>query len=185
MKATNIRKGSVLLHNKQPHKVMDFQHVTPGKGNAVVQAKLRNLITGNQTETRFSSSENVDEADVYTFKATFLYKDGDGYHFMNSDSYEQIAITEELLGDDKYFIQEQMSVNVTVFEDSPIGIELPSTVVLTVVETEPELKGATASNSPKPATTDTGLTLNVPAFVKQGEKIIVNTVDGSYNSRTD
>jgi elongation factor P len=164
---------------------MDFKHNTPGKGQAVVQTKLRNLLNGSQTDVRFNSSEDVKEADVFTYKATFLYSDNDGFHFMHNENYEQAALTEELLGDAKYYLQEQMHVTITTYNGDPIGIELPSTVVLTIVETEPELKGATASNSPKPAITDTGLSLNVPPFVKQGEKIVVNTDKGEYVSRSD
>ncbi len=185
MKANDIRKGSVIMHNDTPFRVMDFTHVTPGKGQAVVQTKLRNLLTGTQTEVRFGSTESVEEANVFTFKATFLYQDVNGAHFMNSSSYEQFTLSEELLGDGKYYLQEEMEVEVTTFEEQPIGVKLPQTVTLTITETEPELKGATASNSPKPATTDTGLTLNVPPFVKQGERIIVKTDTGEYVSRAD
>lgn len=185
MKANSLRKGTVIVYNNSPYRVMDFTHVTPGKGQAVVQTKLRNLLTGSQTEVRFGSTESVDEADIYSYSATYLYSDGDGFHFMNADSYEQLVLTEELLGDAVYYLQEQMSVDVTTYNSEPIGVKLPQTVVLTVVETEPELKGATASNSPKPAITETGLSLNVPPFVKQGEKIVVNTESGEYISRSD
>lgn len=185
MRANNLRKGNVVLYRKEPYKIMDFHHVTPGKGQAVVQTKLRNLLTGNQTEVRFSSTEDVEMADVFSSKANYLYKDGSDYNFMDSNSYEQFSLSEEFLGDDKFYIQENMEVGITVFNDSPIGIELPTTVTLTVTETEPELKGATASNSPKPATTDTGLQLSIPPFIKEGERIIVNTTDGSYVSRAD
>lgn len=185
MKANSIRKGTVLLFNDQPHRVMEFFHNTPGKGKAVVQAKLRNLISGNQTETRFNSTEEVVEADVHTAKATYLYADGDGFIFMMSDTYEQVSIGEDVLGDAVYYLQEQMEVDVTNFEGVPIGVTPPATVVLTVVETEPELRGATASNSPKPAKTDTGLTVTVPPFVKEGERIIVNTSEGKYLGRSD
>lgn len=183
MKANSIRKGTVILYNSQPHKVMEFFHNTPGKGKAVVQAKLRNLITGNQTETRFNSTEDVEEADVHTSKATFLYSDGDGHNFMMSESYEQVSLTEDVLGDTVYFLQEQMEVDITTFEEVPIGISVPPTVVLTVVETEPELKGATATNSPKPAITDTGLQVSVPPFIKEGERIVVSTTESKYLSR--
>ncbi|MCB0331328.1 MAG: elongation factor P [Bdellovibrionales bacterium] len=185
MKANDVRKGTVLLHNGAPHRVMDFTHVTPGKGQAVVQTKLRNLMTGSQTEVRYGSTEAVSVAEVYAFKATYLYADGDLYHFMNNQDYEQITLTGELLGNDVHFLQEQMEVEITTFEELPLGIKLPQTVILTVVETEPEMKGATASNSPKPATTDTGHTLSVPAFVKQGDRLIVNTETGEYLSRAD
>ena len=127
------------------------------------------MLNGTQTDQRFNSTEEVETADVFYYKATYLYNDADGYHFMNSDTYEQAALTEEVLGDAIYYLQDQMLVTITTFNDDPIGIELPVTVILTVVETEPELKGATASNSPKPAKTDTGLTLSVPPFVKEGE----------------
>jgi elongation factor P len=185
MKANTIRKGTVLLYNDQPHRVMEFFHNTPGKGRAVVQAKLRNLISGNQTETRFNSSEDVTEADVNTTKATYLYADGEGFIFMMADTYEQVSIGTDVLGDAVYYLQEQMEVDVTNFEGVPIGVTPPPTVVLTVVETEPELRGATASNSPKPAKTDTGLSLTVPPFVKEGERITVNTSEGKYLGRAD
>jgi len=185
MKANDIRKGNVILYNGAPHKVMEFHHHTPGNLRAMIQTKLRNLLTGNQTETRFSSTEEVAEADVYTYKATYLYSDNTGFHFMNNESYEQAALTDEVLGDAVHYLQEQMEVEITSFEGNPIGVGLPTSVVLTVVETEPEMRGATASNSPKPAKTETGLSLNVPPFIKVGEKIVVNTQDGSYISRSD
>ncbi len=185
MKATALRKGTVILYNDQPYKVLEFVHNTPGKGQAVVQTKLRNLINGSQTDVRFNSNEEVSEADVFSFKATYLYADGDGYHFMNSDNYDQLTLQEDLLGDAVYYLQDQMQVGITTYNEEPIGIELPASVVLTIEETEPELKGATASNSPKPAITDTGLKLSVPPFIKQGEKIVVNTAEGKYVSRAD
>lgn len=185
MRANNIRKGNVVLYRNEPYKVMDFHHVTPGKGQAVVQTKLRNLLTGNQTEARFSSTEDVEMADVFTTKASFLYKDGSGYVFMDSNSYEQFSLEEKFLGDDRFYIQENMEVSVTLFNSDPIGIELPATVTLIVETTEPEMKGATATNSPKPAITNTGLNINIPPFIKEGESIIVNTSDGSYVSRAE
>ena len=185
MKANDIRKGTVVMHKGAPYRVMAFNHVTPGKGQAVVQTKLRNLLTGNQTEVRYGSTESVELADMFSFKATYLYADTDSYNFMNTKSYEQFALTKDILGDSVFFLQEQMEVEVTTFNDDPIGIKLPQTVILEVVETEPELKGATASNSPKPAKTDTGHSLSVPPFVKEGEKIVVNTETGEYLSRAD
>ncbi|MDC0357706.1 elongation factor P [Oligoflexia bacterium] len=185
MKANSLRKGSVVIHKGTPFKVIEFFHNTPGKGHAIVQTKLRNLMTGTQTEVRFNATEDVDLADIFSYKATYLYCDGDGYHFMNTESYEQLAITADLLGDGVYYLQDQMEVAITNFDGAPIGIDLPQTVILTIAETEPELRGATASNSPKPATTDTGLNLTVPPFVKIGEKVVVNTEDGRYISRAD
>ncbi len=183
MRANNIRKGNVLLLKGAPCKVLSFTHVTPGKGQAVVQCKFRNLITGVQGETRFGATENVETADVYTAKATYLYADGENYNFMDSSTYEQFALSKEILDTAVYYLQDNMEIEVTSFEEKPIGIQIPQSVILTVTETEPELKGATANNSPKPATTDTGLTLNVPPFVKEGDRIQVNTETGEYIGR--
>lgn len=185
MKANDIRKGNVIIYNSAPHRVLSFFHNTPGKGQAVVQTKLRNLLTGNSTEVRFNSTESVEQADMNSFTATYMYRDGDGAHFMNTESYEQVTLGEDVLGDAVYYLQEEMQVEVTTYEGDPIGVELPKTVVLTVEDTEPELKGATASSSPKPAKTDTGLSLTVPPFVKVGEKIVVNTDSGEYVSRAE
>ncbi len=185
MKANEIRKGLVIMHNKVPHRVMEFHHHTPGNLRAMVQTKMRNLLSGTQTEVRFSSTEEITKADVDSFQASYVYSDSSGYHFMNTSTFEEITITEELLADQRFYLQDQMVVQVTTYEGRPIGVELPESVVLTVVETEPELRGATASNSPKPAKLDTGLQLNVPAFVKVGDKILVNTSEGKYISRSE
>jgi len=185
MKANDIRRGIVILYNGAPFRVMDFHHHTPGNWRAHVQTKLRNILTGSQTEVRFSSTEEVEIADVLSTPATYLYKDEQGVHFMLSETYEQIFLSEEAIGDALYYLQEQMQVDVTTYNGQPIGISLPQNVVLTVVDTAPELRGATASNSPKPAKTDTGLQLNVPPFVKIGDKILVSTADGSYLSRAE
>lgn len=185
MKASSIRKGVVLMYNNAPYRVIDFHHHTPGNLRAMVQTKLRNILNGTQTEVRFSSTEDVPEADVMLLEATFMYQDMEGYNFMYTESYEQFSMTTEQLGDAAYYLKEQMSVQVTTYEGNPIGIKLPPTVVLTIAETQPELRGATASNSPKPAKTDTGLALTVPPFIAVGEKIVVRTEDGAYVSRAD
>ena len=183
MKANDIRKGIVLLYNNAPYRVMSFMHNTPGKGGALVQVKMRNLLTGNQTDVRFNSTANVETADVTTFSATYTYSDVDGYHFMNDATYEDTVLTDEVIGDGKYYLHDEMPVTIMVYGEQPIGINLPTTVVLTVAETEPELKGATQSGSYKPAKTDTGLALGVPPFIKEGERIIVNTDEGTYMGR--
>lgn len=185
MKAKDIRKGKVIMFKEAPHVVMEFTHRTPGNLRAFVQAKLRNLLNGTQTETRFSSTEDIQLADVYDFDATYLYQDTLGYHFMNSESYEQLSLSEDLVGDNKYYLQDGMTVSISTYNEAPISITIPKTVVLTIVETQPEMKGATASNSPKPATLDTGLVVSVPAFLKVGEKVIVDTEEGTYLSRAE
>jgi elongation factor P len=185
MKANEIRRGSVIMYNNVPHRVMEFRHHTPGNLRAMVQVKLRNLLSGNQTETRFSSTEDLVEADVHTGTATYLYGDASGHHFMQGDSYEEVVLSAESLGDNVYYLQEQMEVEITSFEGEAIGVVLPGTVILEIVDTAPELRGATASNSPKPAKTATGLSINVPPFVKTGDKVVINTADGTYLSRAD
>ncbi|MCB0310080.1 MAG: elongation factor P [Bdellovibrionales bacterium] len=185
MKAKDIRKGAILMYKDAPHRVMNFEHRTPGNLRAFVQVTMRNLKSGAQSDTRFSSTEDIPEADVFSYKATFTYADGETYYFMNTTSYEQVPISLELLGDGRFYLQDGMEVDILEFNGNPIGITLPKTVVLTVAETEPELKGATASNSPKPATTETGLTVSVPPFIKVGERIIVDTEEARYVSRAE
>lgn len=185
MKASDIRKGNIIIHNKAPYRVIDFHHHTPGNLRAMVQTKLRNLLTGTQTEVRFSSTEEIERADVTTFAATYLYNDAEGYHFMNIETYEQIAISKELLADTVYYLQDEMKVDITTYNGDPIAVVPPQTVTLTIAETEPEMRSATATNSPKPAVTDTGLSLTVPQFVKVGDRIVVNTEEGRYLSRAD
>lgn len=183
MKAKDIRKGTVVLFKDAPHTVLEFQHRTPGNLRAFVQAKLINVLTGIVSETRFISTEDLQVADVFQYPANYLYKDNTGYHFMNNETYEEILLTAEILGDLSLYLQDGMTVQVSYYDEMPIGVVIPKNVTLTVVDTQPELKGATASNSPKPATLDTGLVVNVPAFIKIGEKIIVDTEEGKYISR--
>lgn len=183
MKAKDVRRGTVILFKNTLYRVMDFHHHTPGNLRAMVQMKLRNVLNGTQTEHRFSSTEDIDTADVFNQQATYLYSDGDGHHFMNCETYEEVALADDMIGTAKYYLQEGMQVQLSVYEENPIGIELPQTVTLTIVDTEPGLKGATASNSPKPAKTDTGLQVSVPPFVNVGDQVIVNTETGEYLSR--
>jgi elongation factor P len=183
MKAKDVRRGTVLKFKNGLYSVMDFHHHTPGNLRAMVQMKLRNLINGTQTEHRFSSTEDIETADVFNQPATFLYGDQNGYHFMNSESYEEVTISDELIGTGKYYLQEGMQVQLSIYEENPIGIQLPQTVTLEIADTEPGMKNATATNSPKPAKTDTGLQLAVPQFVNVGDKVIINTETGEYQSR--
>ena len=183
MKAKDIRRGTVIKFKDSLLTVLDFHHHTPGNLRAMVHMKLRNLYSGTQQEHRFSSTEDVETADVFNQRAVFLYSDQSGYHFINNETYEQVTIDEEMMGGSKYYLQENMEIQLSVYEENPIGIQLPQTVTLTIEETEPGLKGATATNSPKPAKTDTGLQLNVPQFVNIGDRVVVNTETGEYQSR--
>ncbi len=183
IQASHIRRGMTIIYNGSPHKVLEFHHHTPGNLRAMVQTKLRNLKTGSSTEHRFRSTESVERAILEEHEMTFLYGDGSMYHFMNTESYEQIGLGEEDLGDFVGYLLPETLIRVEFFEGQPIGIELPAAVELTVVETEPELKGATVSNVGKPAKLETGITIQVPAFIKEGDRIRVNTDDGSYIER--
>ncbi len=185
MRAKDVRKGNVIIYNDIPHRVMEFHHRTPGNLRAFVQMKLRNILNGSQTETRFQSDADLQFAEIETYKASFLYADDSGFHFMNTQNYEQVALTEELVADQKYYLFEGIEVEISLYEDRPIGILLPKTVNLVVEDCPPEMKGSTASNSPKPAKTTTGLSINVPPFIKIGEKIIVDTTEGTYLGRAD
>lgn len=185
MKAKDVRKGTVIIYKDAPHKVIDFHHHTPGNLRALVQTKLRNVITGVQSEARFSSTEDLREADIYQYQANYLYSDSAGYHFMNTENYEEIVLSTELMGDSRLYLYDGMSVQIMAYNGDPVGLDLPKTVTLTIVDTPPELRGSTASNSPKPATTDTGLVVSVPPFFKNGDRIVVDTGTGNYISRGD
>ena len=183
MNANHIRRGNIIIYNGEPHRVLDFQHRTPGNLRAFVQVKLRNIRNGAGLETRFSATEQVERATLEQHDMEYLYSDGDLYHFMNTETYEQIGLNEEQLGDATGFLVEGLKIQVEFFDSQPIGIELPPVVELTVVETEPELKGATASNSNTPAKLNTGVTIMVPPFVKEGDVVRVDPNEGRYIER--
>lgn len=183
MNASEIRKGIVIMYNGAPHRVLEFQHRTPGNLRAFVQARIRNVKTGLATEVRFSSTESVERVTLEQHKMQYLYKEGDSYHFMNTETYDQIELSAETLGDNVYYLVDGTEIEVETFDEEPIGIKPPAIIELTVVETQPEMRGATASNSPKPATLETGLTVTVPPFVKEGERVRVDTSTGQYLER--
>jgi elongation factor P len=183
IQATQIRKGMVIMHNGVLHKVVDFHHHTPGNLRAMVQTKLRNLKSGSTTEHRFRSTDDVERVTLEDHEMTYLYNEGDTYYFMNTETYEQIGLNADDLGDAIGYLLPDTAIQVQFYEGTPIGIDIPGVVELTVVETEPEIKGATVSNVGKPAKLETGITIQVPAFIKQGEKIRVDTAEGRYIER--
>ena len=183
MQANDIRRGMIIVYDGVPHRVLDFQHRTPGNLRAFVQTKLRSLKTGSSIEVRFSSTDNIERAILEEHEMEYLYSDGQMYHFMNTETYEQVALDSETLGDAIGYLAPNTKIQVEFFEGQPIGIDLPSVVELTVVETEPGLKGATASNSPKPAKLETGVTVQVPPFIKEGDRIRVDPSKGVYLER--
>ena len=181
--ATRIRTGMIIIHNKELCRVVNMTHVTPGQGRGMVQTKLKNIVTGNGFEQRFRSDEKIERATLEQREMEFLYQDGDEFIFMDTGTYEQINLTDEILGDGTNYLIPNIKVMVEMHEGNPLGVELPKTVELEVIETEPEMKGATASASAKPATLETGVVVQVPQFIKAGEKVKIDTVDGSYLER--
>lgn len=181
--ATDLRAGNIIIHNNQLHRVLSVVHVTPGNWRGMVQCKLRNLKTGNQIEHRFRSEDRVEKASMDTHEMQYMYSDSSGNHFMNTESFEQTALSDEVLGDAKGYLLPETVITVDFYEANPVAIELPNTVVLEVVETEPPMKGATASGGSKPAKLETGITVAVPQFVEPGTKVVVDTRTGEYVSR--
>ncbi len=164
-------------------RVMDFQHVKPGKGAAFVRSKLRNLRSGNVNEKTFRAGEKVAKAQIDNRRMQYLYANGDDHVFMDNESYEQIELPEKQIEDELKFLKENMEVHVIQFKEEVLGVELPVTVVLEVAETEPGIKGDTASGGSKPAKMETGVVVQVPFFVNIGDKLIINTVESEYVSR--
>ena len=183
VQATALRPGMVVSYNDQPHRVLSFTHRTPGKGNAVVQVKLRGVLTGVQTETRLMSTDTMERLTVAGRKVQYLYRDGDDLVFMDTHTYEQIHLPGEMLAAESPWLEEGQQVTMQYVADQPTGVELPKTIEIEVAETEPGLKGATASASPKPATLANGVVVKVPQFVQAGELIRVDPVEARYVER--
>jgi elongation factor P len=181
--STQMRPGMVVKFNNELFSVFSVFHRTPGNLRGFVQAKMRNLRSGNMIEHRFSSEDRVERAALEEHNMEFMYDDGESYHFMNTETFEQTHLTKELLGDAVQYLVPQLNVTVEFYEGRPISVELPATVDLTVTETEPGLKGASVSNVTKPATLETGLVVQVPPFINPGERIRVNTAEGTYQER--
>jgi elongation factor P len=181
--ATQMRPGMIIKHNNELHSVFTVEHRTPGNLRAFIQAKLRNLRTGAMFEHRFRSSDAIEKIVVDEKKMEYLYNDGDNYFFMDIESCEQTALNRDVLGDAVEYLTPNLQVSVEFFNEKAVGVDLPQTVELTVMETEPGLKSATASSVTKPATTETGLVVQVPPFVNEGDKIRVDTAEGTYLSR--
>ena len=181
--ATQLRPGMIIKHNDQLHLVFKDEHRTPGNLRAFIQAKLRNLKSGAMFEHRFRSVDSIEKVSIDEVAMDFLYADGDDYYFMNPVDYEQTVLKGSTLGDAVDYLTPNLQIKVSYHDGQPVGIDLPPSVELTVVETEPGLKSATASSVTKPAKTETGLVVQVPAFINEGEKIRVDTSEGTYQSR--
>jgi elongation factor P len=181
--ATSLRRGMVIKKDGQLYSVFSATHKTPGNLRGFVQAKLRNLRSGAMEEYRFRSVDMVDKVSLDEQEMEYLYKDGNDYYFMNTETYEQIHLNKETLGDSVLYLIPNIKIKVEFYESNPIGIELPPAVEMEVIETEPGLKSATASNVNKPAKMETGLIVQVPPFINVGEKIRIDTDEGEYLER--
>jgi elongation factor P len=181
--ATQIRKGMVILFEKDPCRITEFRHHTPGNLRAMVQAKLRNLRTGSNFEHRFRAADSIDKVNLETHNLEFMYKGGTTYHFMNTENFDQLEIEEDVLDEGAQWMQEGMKIIAEYYDGKVIGIELPNSVELVIVETSPVMKSATKNASSKPAKLSNGATVNVPEFISSGEKIRINPNTGEYLDR--
>jgi elongation factor P len=181
--ATQLRPGMIVKFNNELHTVFSMVHRTPGNLRGFVQAKMRNIRSNSMIEHRFSSEDKVERITLEQQEMEYMYDDGDYFYFMNTENFEQMHFTRETLGDGVNYLIPQLKVTVEFYEGKPVSVELPPSVEMTVVQTEPGLKGATVSNVTKAATMDTGLVVQVPPFINEGEKVRVSTSDGGYLER--
>lgn len=184
MISTNeFKNGMTIQYDGGLWKIMEFQHVKPGKGQAFVRSKLKNLRSGATQEITFKAGDKVDQAMIETKPMQYLY-DNSGMHvFMNTETYEQVEIPEDIIKDELKFLKENMEVEIIFFETEVLGLDLPNKVELEVVETTPNISGDTQGGGSKPATLETGAVITVPLFINKGDILVINTADGSYSSR--
>ena len=183
IQATQLKRGMVIKHDNDLWRVVEAMHKTPGNLRGMVQAKIKHLKTGSISDHRFRSVDMVERAILDETEMEFLYQDGDMFHFMNNESFEQIGLSAEVLGDAVPYLMANIKLKVAMFDERPVGIELPHTVEMTVMETEPAIKGGSVSNVGKPAKMETGLVVQVPAFIAEGERIRIDTTSGAYVER--
>jgi len=181
--ATRLKKGMLIKMENDLFRILELQHVTPGNLRGFVRVKMRNIRNGSLADNRFRSEDQVERAVLDEREMQYLYQDGDDFYFMDTANYEQIHISSEALGDSVGFLKAEMTINVEFYGSEPVGIELPQTVDLKVTDTAPGIKGATASNQIKPATLETGVVVNVPPFINNGDVVRINTETGEYLSR--
>ena len=179
----DIKNGMTFLFEGNIYQVLEFQHVKPGKGAAFVKAKLRNLRTGSTVEKTFNTSIKLEKAMIEKHEMQFLYADGNKCNFMNMETYDQSELTKEQIGNDAKFLKDGLNVMITYYQGEMLGLELPDKIEYVVENTEPAVKGNTTNNARKDAYMENGLMIRVPLFIEQGEKIIVSTKDGEYDSR--
>lgn len=185
MDVSELKKNAKIEIDGHPFVVVEFQFVKPGKGQGLYKCRIKNMLTGQVMDRTWRSGEKVDAANVESRKMQFLYVSGDGFTFMDNESYEQVELAGELVGDDKNFLLDQIDVDILFYNERPVGLTLPSHIVMTVVEAEPGVKGDTATNTTKGAKVQTGLAVQVPLFIKEGERIKIDTRTGEYVERVN
>jgi elongation factor P len=178
-----FKKGLKIEIDGIPYIIVDFQHVKPGKGGAFVRTKLKNLLNGRVVDQTFRSGEKVEKPDLMEREMQYLYREGDRYCMMDNESYEQIMLTEEQVGEARLYLIENLNVEVLFFNQAPLAVELPNFVELAVAQTEPGVKGDTAAGGTKPATLESGATVQVPLFINEGDRVKVDTRTGNYIER--
>lgn len=185
VETNDFRKGVKILIEGEPWVVVDFQHVKPGKGNQFTRTKLKNLITGSNLERTFKSGEKFEEPDVEVRQMNFLYKDENGFHFMDQGNYEQYALNSDDVGESSNFLTENLQVDILFFNGRAIGVDVPKAVNLKVLRTDPGLKGNTVTGASKPATLETGFVVSVPLHINEGDVLRIDTRNGAYVERVN
>ncbi len=183
LKAIQLRKGMIIEYNNELHQLSEVFHNTPGKGQALVQVKMKNIRTGIKAENRYRSDETVIKASMDSKEMEYLYRDGEDFYFMDTETYDQIGLRADVLGDADMYLLPNVKVSVNFYQNNPVSIELPGSVDLKIVETEPTMKTATVTSSYKPAVVETGLKVQVPPFIGEGEVVRIDTSDGRYLER--
>src|SRR3989344_6434914 len=180
---SEFRKGLKIELDGQPYIIVDFQHVSPGKGSAFTRTKMKNLLTTNTIERTFKSNEKVGVPDIVEKKMQYMYNDSEGFHFMDTTNYDQIALNEEQVGDRKLYLQDGINVSILFYNERAISVDTPNFVVLTITRTDPGIRGDTVTGGTKPATLETGAVVQVPFHLNEGDKIKVDTRDNRYVER--
>jgi len=180
IEGNEIRPGNVIEHNGRPWRVMKTEHVKPGKGGAYMQCEMRDLMTGSKTNERFRASDTIERVRLEQRNYQYLYQDGDAFTFMDLETFDQITVGGDIIGEPKKFLTDGMQVEIEFYEDTPLNVTLPETVTLTVDDAEPVVKGQTATASYKPATLENGVRIMVPPHVDPGTRVVVKPADGSY-----
>ncbi len=183
MKASELKKGMIIKHGNDFFMCIDMEHRTPGNLRAIYQATLKNILTGKMLNQRYSPSDTVEKADLESKKVQYMYRDHSGFNFMDNSTYENLTLSDDLVGSAKDYMKENLEVELLYYEHNPIAIELPVSVALKITESAPGAKGDTSGKATKPAKLETGLTINVPLFIDEGETVLIDTRTGDYLGR--